>query len=186
MLERHPGAGCRQRRATGNSFPGSSFERGPQPGLPCRQGDGLGGHTGTCMQRAGDRVKDEDDLLLAQLTDHVPGGLVPGVDSAAGAPPALPSGGPGEQQVKARKCGRMRSSRTYAFFRRCGPGADLHGQAQAQFQGGEVTAWVSDRPRRDRNRLERQRNVTTYSGHYDRGPDPPDLGCDRLPSPDRP
>ncbi len=66
------------------------------------------------------------------------------------------------------------------------PGADLHGQAQAQFRGGKVTACVSDRSRRDSNRLERQRNVTTCSGHYDRGPDPPDLGRDRWPGPDRP
>jgi hypothetical protein len=96
-----PGAGCRQRRATGDFFLVPPSDAGPQPGLACFQGYGLDGLAGACVQHAGGRVKDEDDLLLAQVPGHVLGSnRGPDVDSAAGAPPPLSSGGLGEQHMK--------------------------------------------------------------------------------------
>ena len=99
-LGHHPGAGCRQRRATSDCYEFLLPGLGRRASVTLFQGDGLGGLAGACVQCAGGRVKDEDDLLLAQVTDRVLGGLAADVDSAAGAPPSLPSGRPGEQQVE--------------------------------------------------------------------------------------
>ncbi len=76
----HAGASSRRRLPPAPGRPAISFlvppsDAGPQPELACFQGDDLGGLAGACVQRAGGRVKDEDDLLLAQVPSHVLGGI---------------------------------------------------------------------------------------------------------------
>jgi hypothetical protein len=78
--------------------------RGPEPGLACLQGDGLGGLAGACVQRSGNLIVSEGDLLLAQVTGHVLGSeLRTDVGSAAGAPFApfrRPGPGTGKEHVE--------------------------------------------------------------------------------------
>ena len=67
-------------------------------------------------QGGGGRDIGEGDLAFAQVRDHVFGaGLVPGVEAAAGAPPALSFGGPGEHGVQRGQVRRIRFSRMQAF-----------------------------------------------------------------------
>jgi hypothetical protein len=70
-------------------------------GLARCQDDGLDGRAGCRVQSAVGWVEGESDLAFAQVPDYVAGtGLGPDVETAAGAPPALPGCRLGELQVQ--------------------------------------------------------------------------------------
>jgi hypothetical protein len=66
MLGRHPGAGCRQRRATGGILLFFSFQvRRLSAGLACFPGDGQSGSGGARLQGARGRIPGQGDLVIA-------------------------------------------------------------------------------------------------------------------------
>jgi len=112
MPDRHPRAGCRQRRAIGVS----SFLFLPDLGL-CSQpyfvftGDGLVSLGGARLHSRGGRVPGEGDLMLAQVADHLArarGACY--IGAGAGAAPGAHRGG-SEQEVQGGRYGRSLSSR---------------------------------------------------------------------------
>ena len=108
----HPGAGCRQCRATGGSCEFLLSEGLSGRVLACFYCDGLRGSGCACQQVSGGLVVGKDDLVRAQIPDRLlRAGSAPGVGSSSGAPPPRSAGLSCEQQVHRGQLPRMRSSR---------------------------------------------------------------------------